>query len=178
MHWSAFIGECINLFFPLASPSLSPALLPHDPAEEEGAGSHRGLRQSGVSPAAFSKIQTRGEKMKKETKTSNKRGTKLRLLETRPGLNCQNWPGRRSNYQVTFFNTAVVLVVHKELVLSFCFVFSLLYYSWTNLQSYFCLVRELAAVKDLYFDLGTVERLSEQWAELHHVKLDSNYTVI
>ncbi|CAI5655310.1 unnamed protein product [Oreochromis niloticus] len=64
--------------------NLSPALLPHDPAEEEGAGSHRGLRQSGVSPVAFSKIETWGGKMKKKPKHQiNEEQNYARLLETR-----------------------------------------------------------------------------------------------
>lgn len=47
---------------------LSSALLPHDPAEEEGVGPHRRLQQSGVSLAGFGKDPSKRE----ETKTSNK----------------------------------------------------------------------------------------------------------
>lgn len=48
-----------------ASPfSLSPAVLPHDAAEEEGAGPRRRLQQSGVSCAALRSAHTRRKQPK------------------------------------------------------------------------------------------------------------------
>lgn len=57
----AFVKSCVITVVVVthrtSSPSLSlpPALLPHDPAEEEGAGPRRGLQQSGVSPSSASR---------------------------------------------------------------------------------------------------------------------------
>lgn len=58
-----------------SSPSLSlpPALLPHDPAEEEGAGPRRGLQQSGVSPSSASRhIHWREKEQNQPTKEEQK----------------------------------------------------------------------------------------------------------